>query len=174
MENKVNPLCVRVEYINRIRKCYIKYRDIVIAELYHEFAEISGEFDWVIKPVWDNWDLCLEKYGEYVDISGIDDTLHKEEYVRSFNPSFVTQRTIPDGRGDLPELLNSIRLKENDLFEVLCRTHGVTGNDDYYVVRFPEQLVDVSKRIPYDIPDFNTDVYGWIMNGKIQDYGKKD
>jgi len=78
------------------------YKDIVIAELYHEYAEISGEFDWVIKPIWENWDVCRDKYGEYVEIAGIDETLHKDEYIRNFNPVFVTQRTIPDGRGGGP------------------------------------------------------------------------
>lgn len=169
---KVNPLCVRVEQINRVRKCYIMYKDIVIAELYHEYAEISGEFDWVIKPIWENWDVCRDKYGEYVEIAGIDETLHKDEYIRNFNPVFVTQRTIPDGRGDLPKLLREIGLKENDLFEVLCRTHGICGNDDYYVVRFIGEVVDVYKKMPYNIPDFNTDVYGWIVDGKVQGYGK--
>jgi len=63
-------------------------------------------------------------------------------------------------------------LKENDLFEVLCRTHGICGNDDYYVVRFIGEVVDVYKKTSYNIPDFNTDVYGWIVDGKVQGYGK--
>lgn len=171
MEQKVNPLCVRVECINRIRKCYIKYKDIVIAELYHEFAGISGEFDWVIKPIWENWDLCVEKYDTIIDIAGIDDTLHKDEYIRNFNPSFVTQRTIPEGRDDLAPLLRKIGLNDNDLFEVLCRTHGICGNDDLYVTRFPETVVDVyAMPATYEIPDFDTDLYGWIIDGKIQGY----
>ena len=76
----VNPVCTRVENIDRIRKAYIMWEDIPIAELYHEYASISGEFDWVIKPIWENWDKCRER-GEYVDIAGIDDTLHKDEYI---------------------------------------------------------------------------------------------
>lgn len=78
-----------------------------------------------------------------LDIADIDDTKRKKEYIRRFNPSFVTQRTIPEGREDLFPLLQEIGLTYNDLFEVLCRTHGVCGNDDYYVSRTPDKVVDV-------------------------------
>lgn len=152
----------RVENIDRIRKAYIMWEDIPIAELYHEYASISGEFDWVIKPIWENLEKARER-GEIVDIAGIDDTKHKDEYIRSFNPSFVTQRTIPEGRGDLFPLLRRIGLTYNDLFEVLCRTHGVCGNDDYYVSRTPDKIIDVEDMGDiYDIPDFDTRDYGWI------------
>lgn len=157
-----NPRVQRIENIDRIRKAYIMWEDIPIAELYHEYSSLSGEFDWVIKPIWENWDKARER-GEYVDIAGIDDTLHKEEYIRRYNPVFVTQRTIPDGRGDLFPLLEKIGLTYNDLFEVLCRTHGVCGNDNYYVSRTPDKVIDVdSMGNIFDIPDFDTTKYGWI------------
>ena len=72
--------------------------------------------------------------------------------MRRFNPEFVTQRTIPEGREDLFPLLQEIGLTYNDLFEVLCRTHGVCGNDNYYVSRTPDKYVDVNKRVEFDIP----------------------
>lgn len=162
-KNKINPRCRRVENIDRIRKAYIMYEDIPIAELYHEFSSLSGEFDWVIKPIWENWELCRIKYDEYVDIAGIDDTLHKEEYIRNYNPEFVTQKTIPEGREDLFPMLESIGLTHNDLFEVLCRTHGVCGNDRYYVSRTPDKVIDVDDMGDIrDIPDFDTSKYGWL------------
>ena len=158
-----NPLVTRIEHIDRIRKAYIMWQDIPIAELYHEYSSLSGEFDWVIKPIWENWDKCRER-GEYVDIAGIDDTLHKDEYIRRYDPEFVTQRTIPEGRADLFPLLEEIGLTWNDLFEVLCRTHGICGNDDYYVSRTPDKIVDVnSMKKQYDIPDFDTRNYGWLI-----------
>lgn len=160
----MNPRTMRVENIDRVRKAYIMYRDTAIGELYHEYASISGEFDWVIKIYWDVWD----KYnadGHCMDIAGIDDTLRKDEYIRTYNPSFVTQRTIPEGRPDLMPLLEKIGLTYNDLFEVLCRTHGVCGNDDYYVSRTPDKVIDVNTlECIYDIPDCNTDYYGWLNN----------
>lgn len=154
----------RIEHIDRVRTAYIMYKDIPIATLTHEYSGLSGEFDWVIAPIWENWDLCYKKYGEVVDIAGIDDLKHKKEYIRRFNPSFVTQRTIPEGRADLFPLLESIGLTYNDLFEVLCRTHGVCGPDRYYVSRTPDIVIDVEQQItPYDIPSFDTSDYGWLV-----------
>ena len=152
----------RISNIDRIRKAYIMWQDLPIAELYHEYSSLSGEFDWVIKPIWENWDKAKER-GEYVDIAGIDDTKHKEEYIRRFNPEFVTQRTIPEGREDLFPLLNRIGLTYNDLFEVLCRTHGICGNDDYYVSRTPDIVIDINdKNLKYDIPKSDTSKLGWL------------
>ena len=162
IKQAVNPRVTRIENIDRIRKAYIMWQDIPIAELYHEYSSLSGEFDWVIKPIWENWEKCKE-CGEYVDIAGIDDTLHKEEYIRRYNPEFVTQRTIPEGREDLFPLLEEIGITYNDLFEVLCRTHGVCGNDRYYVSRTPDIIIDVHQQdYPYDIPDFDTSNLGWL------------
>lgn len=42
-------------------------------------------------------------------------------------------------------------------------TDGVCGNDNYYVSRTPDKVVDVfQQHIPLDIPDFDTSEYGWI------------
>lgn len=158
-----NALYGRIEHIDRIRTCYIMRKDIPVATLTHEYSSLSGEFDWVIAPIWENWDLYYKKYGDVVDIAGIDDVHRKKEYIRRFNPSFVTQRTIPEGREDLFPLLEQIGLSENDLFEVLCRTHGVCGNDDLYVSRTPDKVIDYyTWRGQYDIPDFDTSRYGWL------------
>lgn len=159
----------RIEHIDRIRKAYIMWKDIPISEIYHEYSSLSGEFDWVIKPIWKNWKKCLER-GHHIDIAGIDDTLHKEEYIRRYNPSFVTQRTLCDERPDLPEYLAMLHLEENDLFEVLCRQHGVCGNDKYYVSRTPDIIIDVDGPFPFDIPDWDTSEYGWLTPGcKLED-----
>lgn len=97
-------------------------------------------------------------------IAGIDELMHKDCYIRRYNPSFVTQRTIPDGREDLEPLLQEIGLNDNDLFEVLCRTHGACGNDDLYVSRTPDIIIDVDDpHFDYDIPDWDTDDYGWLV-----------
>lgn len=170
----MSHLTERIECIDRIRKCYIMLDDTAVAELYHEYSSLSGEFDWVIKIYWDVWDE-MEKKGYTMDIAGIDDTLRLDEYIRSFNPSFVTQRTIPEGRSDLFPTLREIHLRSNDLFEVLCRTHGVSGNDDFYVSRFPDIVIDTDGDFEYDIPDFDTDAYGWLdENGNPAPYGKCD
>ena len=168
---KHEGLNTRVEMIDRIRKCYIKWDKYVIAELYHEYASISGESDWVIKPIWETWDE-LEKQGLYMDIDGIYEDIRLDEYIRQFTPCFVTQRTLSDKRPELGRFLRGLHLRSNDLFEVMCRTNGICGNNDLYVTRFPDKYVDVNNRkIVYDIPDFNTDCYGWIVDGQITDYG---
>lgn len=162
---------IRIEHIDRIRKAYIMFRDQAIGEIYHEFSGLSGEFDWVIKIYWDVWDRLVEE-GYTMDIAGIDDTLRKKEYIRRYNPSFVTQRTIPEGRRDLRPLLREIYLRSNDLFEVMCRTHAACGNDDFYVSRTPDKVVDVNTFFNYDIPDFDTDCYGWLdKDGNPKPYG---
>ena len=152
----------RIDNIDRIRKAYIMLDDTPIAELYHEFSSISGEFDWVFKPLWDNWEK-LEKRGLMPFLPGIDESLHKGEYIRRYNPVFVTQRTIPEGRSDLYPLLKRIGLVENDLFEVMCRTHAPCGNNDLYVSRTPDKVIDVNAMYNIDdIPDFDTTKYGWL------------
>lgn len=152
----------RIEHIDRIRKAYIMWEDLPIAELHHESSSLSGESDWVIKPMWDNWEKA-KKRGEYVDIAGIDDTKRHKEYIRRYTPEFVTQRTIPEGREDLFPLLKEIGLTHNDLYEVLCRTHGICGNDDYYVSRTPDKVIDInSKSRQLDIPNYDTRKLGWL------------
>ena len=126
-------------------------------------SEISGEEDWIIKPYWDVWDWYRDEKGVYLDIAGIDDTLRKDEYIRRYEPCFVSQRVIPEGRGDLFPLLREIGITHRDPFEIMCRTHGVCGNDDLYVSRTPDKVVNVYQQIvPYDIPDFDTSDYGWL------------
>ena len=157
----------RIDNIDRVRKAYIMWEGIPVAELYHEFSSLSGEFDWVIKPIWANWGICVKK-GWVAGIGGIDETLHLDEYIRRYNPYFVTQRTMPEGRPEIPQLLEDLHLNYYDLFEVLCRTHGICGNDDLYVSRTPDKYIDVDQlRIPYEIPNFDTDSYGWL-NKKMQ------
>lgn len=162
-DKKNNYLYTRIEHIDRIRTAYIMYKDIPIATISEESSSLSGEFDWVIRPIWENWEKCKDIYDEDVNIAGIDDTMHKDEYIRRYIPSFITQRTIPEGREDFYPYLQKLQLTYNDLFEVLCRGHGICGNDDYYVSRTPDKLIDVNSKIEVlDIPDFDSKEYGWI------------
>ena len=153
-----------IDCIDRVRECFIMYKDIPIAKLIHEYCSLSGEFDWVIKPIWSNWDEALHRYNMHITIAGIDETLHLNEYIRNYNPEFVTQRTIPEGRSDLFPILEQVNLHNNDLFEVLCRTHGACGNDDLYVSRTPDKVIDINTKFAFDVPDatFKYGDYGWI------------
>lgn len=156
-----NPRHTRIEHIDRIRKAYIMYDTVPVAEIYHEYSSLSGEFDWVIKPLWGNWDKAIEL--GFIDIAGIDETLKLDEYIRQYEPAFVSQRVIPKGRPELFPLLMELGLTYRDPFEIMCRTHGVCGNDGLYVSRTPDIIVNVYQRIvPYDIPDNDGSDYGWI------------
>lgn len=171
----VNPHCVRISHIDRIRTAFIMYKDIPIGTITEEYSSLNGDFDWVIRPIYKNFGICKERYGEIVDIGGIDVGLNRDEYIRNYVPHFVTQRTIPEGREDLFPLLCAIQLTWNDLFEVMCRTHAICGNDDYYVSRTPDLVISVNamayEKIE-DIPDWDTDSYGWIING-VKNKGPK-
>lgn len=154
----------RIEYIDRIRKCYISWNGISVCELYHEYSTLSGEFDWAFHPLYDGIQKAKEM-GYYIDIAGIDLDLHKEWYYRRYNCAFVTQRTPPEGRGDVPEVLSRIGIDEYDLFEIMCRTNARCGNDDYYVSRYKDKYVDVDLMfvdfVP-ELPDFDYKEEGWL------------
>ena len=111
----------RVPCICEVRTANICYEGNVIGTLSEETND-AGEFDWVIKVNWDAW----EKAGR-PPISGIDETLRKDEYIRRFIPSIVEQRTLPDNRDNLYEELERVGLTWNDRFEYMCRTHGLCG-----------------------------------------------
>lgn len=147
-----------IEYIDRRRTCYIMYKDKAIGELIEETCSDSGEFDWVIRPYWD----VRDSFGDEVYFPGIDEDLRKEEYVRRYVPILVEQRTIPNGREDLREWLDMVDLKTNDLFEFMCRTHSVCSDNRLYISRYPWEVIDVNKKIPFTIPDFDTSEYGWL------------
>lgn len=160
----------RILYIDRIRKCYIMYKSDAVGELIHEFSSMTGEFDWLIKPYWD----VIDKHGVMAEIPGIDTVNRKDVYIRLYNPVVVTQRTIPDVPTRAEELnwwLKELHMKEYDLYEFMCRGHARTGNNSMYISRTPDKVIDVSRVFDkqFDIPDFDTDSYGWL-----EDYINKE
>lgn len=151
---KVNPITERIPLIDRIRTAYIMYKDIPVATITEEFSTISGDSDWVIRPMYDNIKKVKEKYNHTIDIAGINLDLHKEEYVRNVLPAFVEQRTLPECRPDLREMLDMVRMNYYDRFEFMCRYHGVCGNDQLYVSRTPDKIIDVTNYPwEFDIPE---------------------
>ena len=175
-QSELPPAYQRIEYIDRIRKAYIMYKDIPVARIYHEYHSLSGDFDWVIRPYYDNYLLAESKYGGFFGICGIDEDFHRVEYIRQFNPEFVTQRTIPDCRGDLLPELRRIKLTYNDLFEVMCRNRAI-WSDELYVSRHPDQFIgsDIfAAGADFDIvPPWNTENYGWLSRTVSADEAKR-
>ena len=152
----------RLEWRDRVRTAYIMWRNLPIVEICHEYYEMTGEAGWVFKPLWMNLEMCKIS-GEYVPIEPIDFNDKKTEYAMKFIPKFVLERTPQYEGRRLYKLLEELGLTYKDLYEILCRTHGVCSKDNYYVSRTPDKVVDVrNSKIPYDIPNFNTNDYGWL------------
>lgn len=79
---------------------------------------------------WEEW----EKSGS-PQVAGIDMDLRLDEYIRTYIPAFVEERTLPDSRDDLWEELDRLGLDWNDRFEFMCRTHGICGPSKIIVER---------------------------------------
>lgn len=159
----------RIKYIDRVRKCYIMWQDVVLAELYHEFSSLSGEFDWKFVLKTENWEICAKR-GYDIEIPGIDEQMPKDTFYRAnFHPAFIEQRIIPAKRKDCAPMLRELKLRDYDVYEYLCRCHGICGNNELYVSRTPDDVIN--PRDPafighvdrsYNIPDWNTSNYGWL------------
>lgn len=119
----------RIPCICTVRTANMIYNGYVIGTISEERND-AGEFDWVIRVNWENW----KKSGE-PHISGIDEDLRLDEYIRTYIPVFVTERTMPDNRDGLYEELARVGLNWNDRFEFMCRTHGRCGPSDITVER---------------------------------------
>lgn len=106
----------RVPCICTVRTANMMYNGYVIGEISEEKND-AGEFDWVIRMNWENWWLSGRP-----PVSGINMDLGLDEYIRSYIPGFVEQRTLPDNRDGLQEELERVGLTYNDRFEFMCRT----------------------------------------------------
>lgn len=105
------------------------YNGYVIGTISEEKND-AGEFDWVIRINWADW----EKSGS-PQVAGIDMDLRLNEYIRTYIPAFVEERTLPDTRDGLYEELERLNLTWNDRFEYMCRTHGLCGPSNITVER---------------------------------------
>lgn len=132
VKNKFNT---RIPYINYIRALKMLYNGCVIGVLAEESND-SGEFDWVIRLNWDNW----WKSG-HVQVAGIDMDLRLKEYIRSYIPAIVEERTYPDNRVNLHKELNRLGLSSNDRYEFMCRTNGLCGCNDITMERLYEGVL---------------------------------
>lgn len=120
---------MRIPCICEIRTANMMYKGYIIGTISEEKND-AGEFDWVIRIDWDNW----EKAGE-PQVAGINMDLRLDEYIRTYIPAFVEERTLPDTRDGLYEELEELGLMWNDRFEYMCRTHGLCGPSNITVER---------------------------------------
>jgi len=132
IKNKFNT---RISYINYIRALKMFYNGYTIGILAEESND-SGEFDWIIRLHWDNW----WKSG-HVQVAGIDMDLRLKEYIRSYIPAIVEERTYPDTRVNLHKELRKLGLSSNDRYEFICRTKGLCGCNDITMDRLYEGVL---------------------------------
>ena len=119
----------RVPCANIIRTANMVFENTIIGTISEERND-AGEFDWVIRPNWEN----LKKVSP-IQIAGIDMDLHLDEYIRRYAPAFVEERTLPDNREGVRDELQKLGLDWNDRFEYMCRTHGLCGPSPITVER---------------------------------------
>ena len=119
----------RIPCICQVRTANMIYNGYVIGTISEERND-ADEFDWVIKMDWEEW----EKSGS-PQVAGIDMDLRLDEYIRTYIPTFVEERTLPDTRDGLWEELDRLGLNWNDRFEFMCRTHGICGPSKITVER---------------------------------------
>lgn len=135
----------RVPCICIVRTAKMMFKGHCIG-LVSEERNDAGEFDWVIRPNWEVLDSI-----EPIQISGIDMDLRLEEYIRTYVPVFIEQRTLPDTRDGLYEELERVGLNYNDRFEFMCRTHGLCGNNDITIDRLTEEeQIEFDKKYPIE------------------------
>ena len=125
----------RIPCISRIRSLDMFYHGYNIGTLSEESND-AGEFDWVIRMNWENW----EKAGS-PEMPGIDVCLRLPEYIRSYVPAIVDQRTLPDTRDRLYEQLAEVGLAYNDRYEYMCRTNGLCGVNNITMKRKDDRTV---------------------------------
>ena len=111
----------RIPCICQVRTANMIYNGYVIGTISEERND-ADEFDWVIKMDWEEW----EKSGS-PQVAGINMDLRLEEYIRTYIPAFVEERTLPDTRDGLWEELDRLGLDWYDRFDFMCRTHGICG-----------------------------------------------
>lgn len=90
----------------------------------------------MIRINWDEW----WKSG-HPQVAGIDMDLRLDEYIRTYIPAFVEERTLPDEKDRLYETWAELGMTYNDRFEFMCRTHGLCGCNDITVERAEEKVI---------------------------------
>ncbi len=119
----------RIPCICTVRTVNLWHKGYKIGTISEE-ANDAGETDWVIRIDWEQW-----KKSGTPTVAGIDMSLRLEEYIRTYIPAFVEERTMPDTRDGLFDELEKLGMKYNDRFEFMCRTHGKCGPSTITVER---------------------------------------
>lgn len=151
--------------ITRIRTAYIFQQELCLGALSEEYSEYSGKTNWVIHPYYPNVDELYRRCGFVWEvIPGIDVDLRKTEYVRNIIPVIVSQRTWTRPREDMYYVWERIGMTKLDMFETMCRTHGICGNNPVYISRDMDTIVDLDgdRWAQLDLRETDWENYGWL------------
>ena len=150
------PLAGVPTYVNSgIIKAVMKSGEkISVAQIdYQEFDEEN--FQYVISPYWEIVDGLPASV--FQGIPGIDMDLRLKDYYRvNYIPTFIAERTPPEAREDLWELLESVDLDYYDRFEWLLRTKMRAANDNLIVER---------RRIEETVGQFTSGIISGLQYG---------
>lgn len=97
------------------RTVYASFKGTQFATL-TEYMNDACEVVYVWRVDWDAYDRINDLN---CFIMGIDLDLRKEEYVRDHVPSFIYSTIPPEGREDIPEILERLGLREYDALDIL-------------------------------------------------------
>lgn len=155
--------------------------DTDLSDKVYTYNDVDNERDWKIEPDYKAIQRYLDRFGGLVDIPGVNldsgvnlDLGWKEYIIRGEDYIFVEQRTLPEGYRIKEHIyvLQTLGMVKYDLYEVMCRTHALCADNEIYVSRTPDQILDVryirKNRIGFEdymeISDkrYSAKDYGWL------------
>jgi len=72
-------------------------------------------------------------------IQGIDLSRKQEKYIRDYIPVFVSERTPPENRVNIREILNELNLDYYDPLDIMVNTKDQYCGDKLFVVKYREK-----------------------------------
>lgn len=114
--------------------------DYYVATIIEEINDDS--FSFVFKPHYEIIDLIPIK--EFEGIQGIDLSQRKKEYVfNDYIPTFISERTFPQNRANVQELIKELNLEYYDPLEILLKSRSKYIGDTLKVIEY-EDLKEIS------------------------------
>ncbi len=114
---------------------YILWENEPVGTLTRRMNDACEE-EYVFRIDWEAWDRIKPTQ----TITGINMDLRKEEYVRPFTPTFMTDYMPPRGREDIPDLMKKYGLTGvYDMWDFMC-AQGRICRDNFRVRRVDESI----------------------------------
>lgn len=137
--------------VDLVEESYFAMNGVVVGKLLQTSNECMQK-GYTIQIAWNKWEQAGKP-----SVSGIDDTLRKDIYVREYPPYLLTQRTLDPRRKDIPDLLEREGIPFFEPFDYMCWHFGTSADDDAVFVRgityriIHEQDVDLHCTVPLEL-----------------------